>query len=43
MKSYLSPISNPDPTIIPKEFLGTSLLYWDVGFFELLIKKGLVL
>jgi len=42
MKSFLSPNTNPDPTIIPKEFLGSSLLYWDVGFFELLQSKGLV-
>jgi len=39
LKSYLSPNTNPDPMIIPKEFLGCSLLYWDVGFYDLFLKS----
>ena len=38
MKSYLSPNTNPDPMIITKEFLGCSLLYWDVGFYDRFLK-----
>ena len=41
IKSFSSPNTNPDPIIIPKSYYGCSLLYWDVGFYNRLIKAGL--